>query len=131
MKGWRRQNNTGYSACRSARRSQYTTLHWFWSNTAFLMSFTDPELQFFRQPPGRIPEYADYFLICSICSIIIKTYGSGFGGFGSAGNYWEAYLTFDNLSLSDIRRSSVRHFESITSYAKVKESPVNLGAVHI
>ncbi len=95
----------------------------------FFNEFYRSGIAVLQSDPGRIPEDADYFLTCSISSIIIKTYGSGFGGFGSAGNYWEAYLTFDNLSLTDIRRSSVRHFEPVTSYAKVKESPVNLGGL--
>lgn len=73
-----------------------------------------------------------YILSGNISRIVINTYGYGFKGFGSAGDYWECYITFKNLILRDFCSDFRLFVPEITSYAKLKGSPIKIygGLLH-
>ncbi len=57
--------------------------------------------------------------------ITLNTYGDGIGGFGSAGDYWEARLELDGVTLW--RRGGTRELGRIEAYAKLSPSPAKMG----
>lgn len=61
-----------------------------------------------------------------ISKIIIKTYGDGYGGVGSAGNYWESYTYLTDIAMFDSCENKQNNVGNIEAYAKVKDSPVKL-----
>jgi hypothetical protein len=63
-----------------------------------------------------------------IQKILIKTYGDGFGGYGSAGDYWEAYLYLDKLEVIFLDTKTTKHIAPIQSYAKINGTPIKLGS---
>ncbi len=67
-----------------------------------------------------------YTLSGNIAKIVINTYGYGFKGFGSAGDYWESYITFKNLNLTDSCSDYRLFVPEITSYAKLQGSPIKI-----
>ncbi|BAI80312.1 hypothetical protein DEFDS_0836 [Deferribacter desulfuricans SSM1] len=67
-----------------------------------------------------------YVLSGKLRKITINIYGNGFRGFGSAGNYWESYTEFDNLSIEDKCNKKIYNVGKIKSYAKVKNAPIKV-----
>jgi len=63
-----------------------------------------------------------------IQKILIKTYGDGFGGYGSAGDYWEAYLYLDKLEVVFLDTNTIKYISPIQSYAKINGTPIKLGS---
>ncbi|WP_345993943.1 hypothetical protein [Sulfurimonas sp. HSL-1716] len=61
--------------------------------------------------------------------IVIKTYGAGFGGFGSAGDYWECYLYLDKIEMTSFDGTQTYLLDKpATIYAKLNGSPIKLGS---
>jgi len=63
-----------------------------------------------------------------IKKILIKTYGDGFGGYGSAGDYWESYLYLDKIEVVFLDTNTTKHIIPIESYAKINGTPIKLGS---
>lgn len=61
-----------------------------------------------------------------VSKITIKTYGRGYGGVGSAGDYWESYTSLTDITVFDSCENKKQHIGNIDAYAKVKDSPVKL-----
>jgi hypothetical protein len=59
--------------------------------------------------------------------VILNTYGHGTKeGYGSAGNYWEATVSFSNVTLNNMRSNKVLWAGDIQGYAKLENSPAKL-----
>lgn len=65
----------------------------------------------------------------TISSIEMNTYGRGltgtFEGYGSAGNYWEAEISFTDIVVADAKGSPIWK-GNLTNYCKLATSPVKL-----
>ncbi len=84
-----------------------------------------------RSPPEVAEDVGDAVeLKARLQKMVIKTYGRGFGGFGSAGDYWECYLYLDGLQLAfPSAPAGGCCLPAVEGYAKVKGSPVKLGGL--
>ncbi len=60
-----------------------------------------------------------------VARIVLNTFGDGIGGFGSAGDYWEARIELEGLTLW--RRGEARELGRIEAYAKLAPSPAKMG----
>lgn len=71
------------------------------------------------------PETGSIRLMCSIRKIKIGIYDNGFGGFGSAGDFWEAETDFDLKAYKDGREYVLN---TVTGKGQVKHAPISPGS---
>lgn len=96
------------------------------ANVGFMTELVNQKLNL--QNPNLSPDNKKGVLLKGhIQKIIIRTYGDGFGGYGSAGDYWECNLYLDKLEVISLDTNTSRHIKPTQSYAKVIGSPVKLG----
>ena len=70
---------------------------------------------------------SDLLLTGKVERVILNTYGHGTKeGFGSAGNYWEATVSFSNIKLTDVQSQKGFPVGDIQSYAKLENCPAQL-----
>ncbi len=77
----------------------------------------------FKLSENETKDNCSYILTGSIANITINTYGDGSKGLASAGDYWETYITYKNLTLRDSCSDFRFSIPEIVSYAKLKNSP--------
>lgn len=96
------------------------------ANVGFMTELVDQKLNL--QNPNLSPDGKKGWLLRGhIQKIVIRTYGDGFGGYGSAGDYWECNLYLDKLEVISLDTNATQHVKPLQSYAKVIGSPVKLG----
>lgn len=96
------------------------------ANVGFMTELVDQKLNL--QNPNLSPDNKKGWLLKGhIQKIVIRTYGDGFGGYGSAGDYWECNLYLDKLEVVSLETNATHHVKPLQSYAKVIGSPVKLG----
>jgi len=80
-----------------------------------------------KDMPGASSKDFDLILTGKVERVVLNTFGHGTKeGFGSAGDYWEATVSFSNIQLKDTRSNKVFRVDDIQSYAKLEDSPAEL-----
>jgi hypothetical protein len=74
---------------------------------------------------NTIPEMGSIVLKCNISKIWIGIYDNGWGGYGSAGDFWEAELNFDLTMLKDGKEFKL---PLIKSEGQIKHAPISAGS---
>ena len=81
---------------------------------------------FEEKDQSRLSDY-DILVSGSIEKIILNTYGRGtVEGFGSAGDYWEAKILLEDVTVTDQRSDEILYQGEIETYAKLRPCPVQL-----
>lgn len=98
------------------------------TNTGFASELINQGLHIENENPNASEPSSGIKINGHIKKILIKTYGDGFGGFGSAGDYWESYLYLDKIEVVFLNTKTIKHIIPIESYAKMNGTPIKLGS---
>jgi len=95
------------------------------AGTSFLGELVYQKVNLTLVEDGQSLPKADYMIYCNVNKVTLNTYGNGANGFGSAGNYWEAYVELE-IVLENLRTRTKESFGKFTGYAKLDNSPAKL-----
>ncbi|MBN2145368.1 MAG: hypothetical protein JW774_12185 [Candidatus Aureabacteria bacterium] len=84
-------------------------------------------IHFIKEWNNSLSTQFDYVITGTIEKIILNTYGRGFiGGYGSAGDYWEARIFFTGIKLIETASSNTIYEDNMETYAKLAPCPIKL-----